>query len=233
MTPRPRAIPARPLRSLALFGGTFDPVHAGHVAVARAALRRFHLDAIHFIPAGRPPHKHDHELAPYPHRYAMVTLACAGMRAFVPSPHEAGADFSGHETFYSVDVVRAYRQRLGSQVRLSFIVGADAFLDIPNWHDPEALLDSCDFIVASRPGIDLAKLRRAIPPTLLGPDAAAGSSRASKTIALRHTTVHLLDTVSVPVSSTAIRRRVARGRSIRGLVPAAVEDYIWKSALYR
>jgi nicotinate-nucleotide adenylyltransferase len=233
LTPRPRAIPPRRPRSLALFGGTFDPIHSGHVAVARAARRRFHLDAIHFIPAGLPPHKRDHEMAPYPHRYAMVALACAGMRDFVPSPLEAGADFSGRETFYSVDVVRHHRRQLLPGERLWFILGADAFLDLPNWREPEALLDSCDFIVASRPGIDLAKLRRAIPPHLIGTDAPAGRLRASKTIALHHTTVHLLDSVSVPVSSTEIRHRVARGRSIRGLVPAAVEDYIWKSALYR
>jgi nicotinate-nucleotide adenylyltransferase len=233
LTPRPRAIPPRRPRSLALFGGTFDPIHSGHVAVARAARRRFHLDAIHFIPAGLPPHKRDQEMAPYPHRYAMVALACAGRRDFVPSPLEAGADYSGRETFYSVDVVRHHRQQLLPGERLWFILGADAFLDLPNWREPEVLLDSCDFIVASRPGIDLAKLRRAIPPHLLGTDAPGGRPCASKTIALHHTTVHLLDSVSVPVSSTEIRHRVARGLSIRGLVPAAVEDYICKSALYR
>lgn len=225
--------PARRARSLALFGGTFDPIHSGHIAVARAARRRFHLDAIHFLPAGRPPHKRDQELAAYPHRYAMVALACAGRREFVPSTYEAGTDFLAHQTFYSVDVVRHYRRQLLPHERLWFILGADAFLDLPNWREPEVLLDSCNFIVASRPGIDLARLRRAIPARLFAAHAPGRHPRASKTIALRNTTVHLLGSVSVPVSSTEIRHRVASGRSIRGLVPKAVEDYIWKSALYR
>ena len=233
MTLRSRTLPERGPRSLALFGGSFDPIHSGHLAVARAARRRFHLDAIHFIPAGRPPHKRDHELAPYLHRYAMVALACAGSADFVPAPLEAGADFSGSETFYSIGVLRHYRGQARPADRLWFLIGADAFLDLPNWREPEALLDSCDFIIASRPGIDLEKLRRAIPPNLFGTAAPAKRDRASKTIALRNTTVHLLDSVASHISSTEIRRRVARGRSIRGLVPAAVEDYIWKSALYR
>lgn len=233
MTPRPRSSSARLPRSLALFGGTFDPIHSGHVAVARAALHRYPLDAIHFIPAGCPPHKHSHELAPYPHRFAMVALACACRGRFIPSPLEAGAGFSGRETYYSIDVVRHYRSKMRPGDRLWFIVGADAFLDLPNWREPEALLDSCDFIVASRPGIDLAKLRRAIPPHLLGATAPGKRGVARKAVALRNSTVHLLDSVASNISSTEIRRRVARGRSIRGLVPTAVEDYICKSALYR
>jgi nicotinate-nucleotide adenylyltransferase len=224
---------ARRTRSLALFGGSFDPIHAGHIAVARAARRRFHLDAIHFVPAGRPPHKLGHEMAAYPHRYAMVALACAGKGAFVPSAFEAGADFSGSETFYSIDVVRRFRKKMRAGERLYFLIGADAFLEIGTWREPEALLDACDFIIASRPGIDLGKLRRAIPPALLREEAPAKRGGQRGGIALRKTMVHLLDSVSVPVSSTEIRRRVARGQSIRGLVPAAVEDYICKAAIYR
>jgi nicotinate-nucleotide adenylyltransferase len=163
----------------------------------------------------------------------MVALACAGNASFVPSALEAGANFAGQDTFYSIGVVRHYRKEFSAGERLWFILGADAFLDLSNWREPEALLDSCDFIVASRPGIDLQRLRRSIPPQLLGKAEPAGRRDASMTIALRKTTVYLLDSVSVPVSSTDIRRYVARGRPIRGLVPAAVEDYIWKSALYR
>ncbi len=233
MTAARRTSSARRQGSLALFGGTFDPIHSGHLAVARAAQKRFHPEAIHFIPAGRPPHKQESELAPYAHRLALVALACAGHPRFVPSVAEAGADFSGRETFYSVDVVRRFRRELPPGARLWFIIGADAFLDLPNWREPEALLDSCDFIIASRPGIDLARLRRAIPPHLLGKREPAGRTGASKTIALRSSCVHLLDSVVSPVSSTEIRRRVARGLSVHGLVPAAVEDYIWKLALYR
>ena len=224
---------ARRTRSLGLFGGSFDPIHAGHIAVARAARRKFQLDAIYFVPAGRPPHKRDHEMAAYPHRYAMVALACAGNGAFVPSALEAGTDFSGRQTFYSIDIVRRVREGMRAGERLYFLIGADAFLEIGTWREPEALLDACDFIIANRPGIDLGRLRRAIPPALLGVEAPATRGAERRAIALRKTTVHLLDSVSVPVSSTEIRRRVARGHSIRGLVPAAVEDYICKAAIYR
>lgn len=214
-------------RRLGLLGGSFDPVHNGHLAVARAACRRFQLDEVHFIPAGRPPHKLKHELAPFPHRYAMVALACAGQRRFVPSLAEAGADFSGREPHYSVDTVRRYRREY-PHAQLYFLTGADAFLEIPTWKDYEKLLSLCDFIVASRPGFRLQALRLVIPPGLLG----RTPSRDWRTIPLRHTAVHLLETVASRVSSTEIRRRRRQGHSIHGLVPLAVEEYILKLALY-
>ncbi len=229
MTAVPRATPALRPRSLALFGGSFDPIHSGHLAVARAARRRFHLDAVHFIPAGQPPHKRGRELAPYPVRYAMVALACVGHPYFVPSTAEAGADYAGSDTFYSIDTVRACRRKMRRGAKLWFIVGADAFLEIGTWKESDALLESCDFIVASRPGVNAAALRRAVPPRLLAP----GPTKSAGLIPLRGTAIHLLDSVFVPISSTEIRNRVARGLSIRGLVPEAVEDYIWKLALYR
>ena len=93
-------------RRIALFGGSFDPIHSGHLAVARAADRRFNFDEIHFIPASRPPHKLKQHLAPFPHRFAMVSLACTEHPHFVPSVAEAGEDFSGAQLHYSVDTVR-------------------------------------------------------------------------------------------------------------------------------
>jgi nicotinate-nucleotide adenylyltransferase len=220
-------VPARP-RALALFGGSFDPVHVGHMAVARAAQRRFHLDEIHFIPSGRPPHKPRHELAPYPARYAMVALACSEHHAFVPSLAEAGDDASGLHIFYSIETVRRFRREMHHpHDRLFFILGVDAFLHIPTWKNYETLLDSCDFIVASRPGFRLNALRLVIPPELLG--RGEGDKR---TIILRRTRVHLLDTVRCHVSATEVRRRRSHGQSIHGLVPARVEEYILKQALY-
>jgi nicotinate-nucleotide adenylyltransferase len=208
------------------------------MAVARAARRRFKLESIHFIPAGLPPHKRNRELAPYAHRYAMVALACAGVREFIPSALEAGADSSGRETFYSIDVMRRYRERSPAGQRLWFMIGADAFLEIGAWKEPEALLGSCDFIIASRPGIDFETIERAVPAQLLKSAGAFSRAKAKRpavpgSIPLGDTTLYILDSVASPVSSTGIRRRVAKGLSIRGLVPAAVEDYIWKSALYR
>src|SRR5215467_11390514 len=92
----------------ALFGGSFDPIHSGHLSVARAADRRFNFDEIHFIPASRPPHKLKQHLAPFPHRFAMVALACTEHPHFVPSLAEAGEDFSGTQLHYSVDTVRYF-----------------------------------------------------------------------------------------------------------------------------
>jgi nicotinate-nucleotide adenylyltransferase len=219
--------PARP-RAIALFGGSFDPVHVGHLAVARAAQRRFHLDEIHFVPCGLPPHKPRHELAPFPARYAMVALACSEHAAFVPSLAEAGDDASGLHTFYSIDTVRRFRRHLHHNDRLYFILGVDAFLQIPTWKNYEALLDSCDFIVASRPGFKLHALRLVIPPELFSREN-GGERRA---ILLRRTRVHLLDSVSSHVSATEIRRRCRQRQPIHGLVPLRVEEYILKQALY-
>ncbi len=220
-------------RKIALFGGTFDPVHAGHLAVARAAERRFHLDEVHFIPSGRPPHKPRHGLAPFPHRFAMVALACAERPRFVASLAEAGPDLSGRLIFYSIETVRHFRHTYHqADDHLYFILGADSFLAISTWKDYEALLNSCDFIVASRPGFRTETLRLVIPPELLGRPSVSGSPNP-RAIALRRTTVHLLDAVNSHVSATEVRRRLRRGQSIHGLVPTRVEEYIRKQSLYR
>ena len=227
--------PAPPLalRSLALFGGTFDPVHRGHLAAACAARDRFRLEAVHFVVAGRPPHKTRAPLSPYPHRCAMVALGCAGQPRLSLSLAEAGPDFSGHTTQYSVDLVRAYRKRLPRSAHLYFLIGADAFLDIGKWRESDALLDSCDFIVVSRPGFRLEQLRAALPAGMLASAFAAQKPAGRGALRLRRSTVHLISSVHVDVSSTAIRGLASRSRSIRGLVPAAVEDYICKQSLYR
>ena len=232
MSAHSTAAHSRP-RKIALFGGSFDPIHAGHMAVARAAQRRFHLDQIIFIPCGRAPHKQHHTLAAFPHRYAMVSLAVAERAGFVASLAEAGSDLSGRQVFYSVDTVRHFRHVFHHPGdRLYFILGTDSFLEIPTWRDYETLLDSCDFIVASRPGFRMDALRLVIPPELFG-RTDASASLDSRAIRLRRTCVHSLDTVTSHVSATDLRRRMHRGRSIRGLVPARVEEYILKQALYR
>ncbi len=224
--------PPLALRSLALFGGTFDPVHRGHLAAACAARDRFRLDAVHFVVAGRPPHKTRVPLSPYPHRCAMVALACAGQSRLSLSLAEAGPDFSGHTIEYSVDLVRACRKRLSRSAHLYFLIGADAFLDIGKWRESDALLDSCDFIVVSRPGFRLERLRAALPAGMLAAASAAQQPAGRGALRLRRSTVHLISSVHVDVSSTGIRSRAARGLSIRSLVPAAVEEYICKQALY-
>ena len=223
-------------RKIALFGGTFDPIHEGHLAVARAAERRFHFDEVHFIPAAHPPHKPASDLLPFAHRFAMVALACAGQPRFVPSLAEAnnGSEAgSAAGASYSVDTVRRFQREInrpGDQ--LYFLLGADSFLEIGTWKEYETLLGLCDFVVASRPGFGRDSLRQVIPQRLLAKR--AGDSRSDRgAIPLLRTTVHLLDTVASRVSATAVRRRLDLGRSVHGLVPRAVEDYIIKQALYR
>jgi nicotinate-nucleotide adenylyltransferase len=229
-------------RRIALFGGTFDPIHLGHLAVARAAVRRFHLDHVYFIPCAYPPHKPSSELLPFAHRYAMVSLACAEYPRFVPSLAEAQTNGARRRVFYSVDTVRRFRREFHAPGdRLFFLMGADSFLDIRAWKDYQIFLGLCDFVVAHRPGFRSEALRKVIPPELLAPLPRANAAASRKTvagltpprgIALRHTTVHLLDTVESSVSATDVRRRMDRGQSIHGLVPSSVEDYIKKQALY-
>jgi len=225
-------------RRIALFGGSFDPIHSGHLGVARAADRRFNFDEMHFIPASRPPHKLKQHLAPFPHRFAMVALACTEHPHFVPSLAEAGEDFSGTQLHYSVDTVRYFRHTYHDQGdRIYFIIGADAFLDIPMWKEYETLLGLCDFVIANRPGIRAEALRLVIPPDLMarpGGKKEAEAAHPSQVVAHLHcSTVYLLENTSNDVSATDIRRRAQRGQSIHGLVSARVEEYILKQGLYR
>ena len=224
-------------RRIALFGGSFDPIHNGHLAVARAADRRFNFDEIHFIPASRPPHKLKQHLAPFPHRFAMTALACAEHPHFVPSLAEAGEDFSGTQLHYSIDTVRYFRHAYnGPGDRIYFIIGADAFLDIPVWKEYETLLGLCDFIIANRPGIRPEALRLVIPPDLIArPDPKKETELPPSPLVARlhNTMLYLLENVASDVNATDIRRRSQRGQSIHGLVSVRVEEYILKQGLYR
>jgi len=218
-------------RTVAIFGGTFDPVHAGHIAVAQASQKRFHLDAIYFTPSSRPPHKSKPALTPFVHRYAMTALACADHPTLVPSLAEAPLDGAAPHVFYTIDTVRRFHREHPND-HLYFILGADQFLEIPTWKNYETLLDSCDFIVASRPGFRLDALRLVIPPEKLGRMSHSHASDQNK-IVLRKSVVHLLTTVSSHVSSTEVRHRLEKRQTIHGLVPARVEEYILGQALYR
>ena len=130
--------------------------------------------------------------------------------------------------FYTIDTVREFRRRHPDD-HVYFILGADQFLEIPTWKSYEALLDACDFIIASRPGFRLDALRLVIPQERLRP----GEAQNPNQIALRKSALHLLTTVSSHVSSTEVRERADQRKSIRGLVPARVEEYIFGQALYR
>jgi nicotinate-nucleotide adenylyltransferase len=215
------------LMNIAIFGGTFDPIHAGHLEAARAGQSRFHLDRVLFIPTGNPPHKIHDRLTDYSQRFAMVALACAGEPAFVPSTLEAPTVDGSPR--YSIDTVRAVRRKLRLHDRLFFLVGADAFLDLPHWREFRRLLDMVEFIVVSRPGFGAEALRR-VPPADLLP--ARRFPPKPDTIRLRHGAIHLLPGVAAPVASREIRQAVRARKSIAGLVPLLVGEYILKEGLY-
>jgi nicotinate-nucleotide adenylyltransferase len=225
--------------NIALFGGTFDPIHVGHVQAARAAVRRFGLDRVLFIPTGNPPHKYGDRLTSFPQRYAMVALACAGDRRLVPSLLEAPTPEG--KPSYSINTVRKVRRSLHKSDHLFFLIGVDAFLELPCWKEYRKLLDSVDFIVASRPGFDANEIRKALPEAMIlsgdashPPSVPASVKRGlPDAIRLRRSTVHVLRGVHMPVASHDIRQAIGAGQSVTGLVPRPVEEYILKEGLYR
>jgi nicotinate-nucleotide adenylyltransferase len=221
--------------NVGLLGGTFDPIHRGHLAVARAAQQRFDLGRILFVPAGAPPHKLRQPITPYAHRYAMVALATSGDKAFVPSDIESYEQLDGKPS-YSIDTVRRVKKQLKKSDRLFFIIGIDAFDDIANWRAPEDLLKETDFIIVSRPGYSLADIRASLPESLR-PDArvskALKNQPASGDIVLKGATLHLLPDVHQKISATQIRAAARTGRKLDALVGPAVAEYIRKTGLYK
>jgi nicotinate-nucleotide adenylyltransferase len=225
--------------NVALFGGTFDPVHRGHLAVARAAAEKFDLKVVHFVPAYIPPHKQQQPITSFGHRYTMLALATYGDDRFVPSLLESPdvIQRSRMDASYSIDTVLRLLQRLKKNDRLFFILGMDAFADIAKWRKPVELLRSCEFVVANRPGFSLADVAKALPKELRPPADAIRpflKKEAHGTLVIKGATIHLLADVHEPVSSTQIRQAVAkRGRSLEKLVGEPVADYIRKLHLYK
>lgn len=226
--------------NIGLFGGTFDPIHRGHIALARAARERFALKRILFVPASVPPHRQHQPAAPFSHRYAMVALATAGDKEFIPSLLEAPGVVtiqqkgqSGPPPNYSIDTIRRFNPTLRSADRLFFLIGIDAFKDVAKWREPEALFRECEFIVASRPGYSLADVANALPEKLRPSTAITKPfvrHAAEGDLILPGVTVHLLENVNEPASATAIRK-AGKKPPARFLDPA-VAEYIKKTGLY-
>jgi nicotinate-nucleotide adenylyltransferase len=214
--------------NIALFGGTFDPIHAGHLRAAQAAARKFRLDQILFVPSGNPPHKLTGDLTPFHHRYSMVALACAGEPRFVPSLLEAPHPDGRHH--FSINTALIVSRMLGTKDHLYFLIGIDAFLDIPYWKEYRRLLDLVDFIVVSRPGFSNDEFTKVLPAGLLR--GASGRPGPDK-INLSKSTLHILPGVEVPAASSQIRAALRARRRVAGLVPPLVEEYILKEGLYR
>jgi nicotinate-nucleotide adenylyltransferase len=232
--------------NIGLFGGTFDPVHKGHLALARAAMERCKLHRICFVPANVPPHKRRQPLSPFVHRFAMLALATAAEKAFVPSlleaPEENGAiPISGRKgqpekPNYSIDTVRRLKASLRNSDRLFFLIGMDAFADIAKWHQSEALFRECEFIVAGRPGYSLADVANALPESLRPrPEVTKPFHKQAATgdLVLKGATIHLMGDLHQPASATAIREAAAAGKPLGRFVDPAVADYIKKVGLYK
>lgn len=208
----------------AFFGGTFDPIHNGHLDVAEAARRALRFDRISFIPASVPPHR-ALPRASAAHRFAMVALAVQGRKGFAVSDLEMR---SADPSYTTTTLDRLERSGLNT-LTCYLAIGADAFREIDTWKAFPELLDRCSFIVVSRPTFPVEALRDALPDlagrmTTVpadGPIGAAGSPG-----------IFLVDAPTAPVSSTDIRRRVAQGAPIHDLVPAAVAEYIKTHGLY-
>ena len=202
--------------NVAIFGGTFDPVHRGHLAVARAARRECKLDRIYFVPADVPPHKQRQPITAYEHRYAMLALALRDEKGFVPSLMESRnlSPAGRREPNYSIDTVRRFKKTVGKSDRLFFIVGIDMFETIATWHKPDELMREVEFIVVSRPGYKVSPQR---------------TRRTTK----EKTSIRWLTDVAEDVSSTELRKALAKGRVGRGLLDSTVLEYIRKEHLYQ
>jgi nicotinate-nucleotide adenylyltransferase len=233
--------------NIGLFGGSFDPIHRGHVALAQAAASRYSLRQVLFVPANVPPHKQKHPLTAFIHRYAMVALATQDERAFVPSLLEAAAELrsagqpgaavpSSRGVNYSIDTVRRLKQTLKKSDRLFFLIGIDAFRDVATWREARALLAECDFIVASRPGFSLRDVAESLPEDLRPPAAVTRpfhKQPAKGDLVLPGVTLHLLEGVHQSASATAIRAAAARGKPLARWLDPRVADYVRKHGLYR
>jgi nicotinate-nucleotide adenylyltransferase len=232
--------------NIGLFGGTFDPVHRGHMALARAARERCKLSRILFVPANIPPHKQRQPLSPFAHRYAMLALATAQEKEFAPSLLEGPEDSDPETTRkekpraekpnYTIDTVKRLKQEFKKADRLFLLIGIDAFAEIAKWHQAEALFRECEFVVASRPGYSLADVANALPASLRPRQEVTRpfhKQAATGDLVLSGVTVHLLDEVYQPISSTAIRQAAAAGKPLGRFVDPAVADYIKKMGLYK
>lgn len=229
--------------NIGLFGGTFDPVHRGHMALARAALERYKLHRIHFVPANLPPHKQRRPHTAFVHRFAMLVLATAQEKAFVPSLLEAPEECDAaarkarpEKPNYTIDTVRRMKQGFKASDKLFLLIGMDAFADIAQWHQAEALFRECEFVVAGRPGYSLADVANALPESLRPrPEVTRPFQKQPATgdLVLSGVTIHLLGDLHQPASATAIRQAVAAGKPLGRFVDPAVAEYIRKMGLYK
>lgn len=198
------------IQRLGILGGTFDPIHHGHLVAAEEACHQLELDQVLFVPAGTPPHKPNRPISPAHHRMRMVELAIAAKPYFALSR----VDVERPGLCYTVDTLELLRAEWGLGPTFYFIVGADSLADIPTWYQPRRLMELCELVVAARTGVevDLARLEEQLP-------------------GLRDR-LNWVPMPALEISSSDLRARVRAGRPISYLVPPAVEAYILEQELY-
>lgn len=224
-------------RRVALYGGTFDPVHAGHLAVARNLTELFALDEVLFVPAHLAPHKRGASVSPALDRYAMLALATQDEPTFRVSPLELDAP----ERPYTVETVARFKESFGESARLFFVMGADSWADIKTWREWERLLTSVEHLVVTRPGYEITDAHvteeiRASVVDVRGREASEVARALGENAGRAR--IYLTDAARVRVSATEIRRALAGGggetlTNLGALLPPPVAGYIEKYRLYR
>ena len=211
---------------IGIFGGTFDPIHYGHLRLAEEMLELANLQQIRFMPTGTPPHRGVPQVTAA-QRSAMVKLAIADQPAFVLDEREVRRS----TTCYTVDSLRELRCELGCDQPLCLLMGGDAFLQLHTWHNWIQLFDFAHIVVGCRPGFSIEKRIHAAPASLQ----AQYQQRLRAADALCCSTAGDIVTLAIPkleISATQIRHRIAEQRTIRYLLPNAVADYIYQHHLY-
>ncbi len=210
-----------------LLGGTFDPIHNGHLRCAEEVLEIFDLNRIIFVPAAKPPHKIDGDITSFHHREQMIKLAIEGNPVFTFSDVEKQRE----EKSYSVETVDYILKKYMEDLKLYFILGQDAFHAIHSWKDWQRLLLLCNFVVMTRPGYEDRGLEGILPA-----DFASQFKYDDSVKGLRGPTgfvIYFRGVTFLDISSSDIRQRAREGRSIKYLVPETVRHYIMKNSLYR
>lgn len=218
-------------KRIALYGGTFDPVHRGHLEVALRVTELFEIDRLLFVPAHLAPHKMQRDVSSALHRYAMLALATQSEPRLAVSTFELDAP----GRCYTVDTVGHFKSQLGESADLFFVMGADSWAEITSWHDWERLLATTNHIVVTRPGYPLgAQLTTSWPSKHIVDLRGAEVKRvADQTGGSQQQRVFITDAVMIGVSATSIRRAVSgKKEELVGMVPPAVADYIRKYRLY-
>ena len=199
---------------IGIYGGSFNPVHVGHLIIARELRERLNLAEVFFLPSRNPPHKETRKLAEPQHRAEMVRLAIQGEQGFELDDF----DLSRPGPCYTIDTVAHFRGRFPTS-ELCLLIGADSLMELPTWHRAAELIAQCTVITAARSGqppLDLTNLERAF-----------GKVQSARLLA------GVVETPVIDISSTMIRERMAKGLSIRYLVPETVRTYIEANGLYR